>query len=192
MQYPGKIRIIAGRLRGRVINVLNETSLRPTPDRVRETLFNWLHPKILQARCLDCFSGTGILGFEALSRGAQQVTMLDRSSSVISALKKTRSDFKIDEAQCEIMHQDITQWLIMQAAKKGYLPYNIFFLDPPFDTNLLSTTLDLLANHNLLAPDAWVYVEMPVEAASSIPLTGWAPFKSKIAGKVGYHLLAKI
>lgn len=191
MQYPGKIRIIAGRLRGRVVGVLDEVGLRPTPDRVRETLFNWLQPKIVEARCLDCFAGTGVLGFEALSRGAKNVTMIDSASVVTLALKKTMIDFKIDDAQCQIINQDVSQWLMKQADLKSYLPYDILFLDPPFDSNLLTICLDLLDKNKLLSPDAWVYVEMPAQEVPEIALTGWVPFKSKIAGKVGYHLLAK-
>lgn len=189
--YSGKIRIIAGRLRGRVIKVLEAESLRPTPNRIRETLFNWLQPKIVGARCLDCFAGTGVLGFEALSRGAKSVTMLDNSSVVISALKQTMSDFEFDETQCQIIQQDVTQWLLKQSALKSYLPYDILFLDPPFESNLLNFCIDLLDKSNLLAPDAWIYIELPAHISPLVSLTGWAPFKSKIAGKVGYHLLGK-
>lgn len=189
MVYPGKIRIIAGQFRGRYISVLENESLRPTPSRVRETVFNWLQSKIVGARCLDCFSGTGILGFEALSRGAKEVTLLEKAMDMSQGLKKTRADWKVDEKQCHIVHQDALYWLSQEAQSKTVIPYDVIFLDPPYGSDLLARCLDVLQNSPLLAPDAWIYVEMP--ARTALPSNGWTAFKSKVAGQVGYHLLTK-
>ena len=185
--YPGKIRIIAGQWRGRVISVLDRETLRPTPDRVRETLFNWLQSKMVGARCLDCFAGTGILSFEALSRGAKEVTMVDSSSVVTTALKHTMAELKIEASVCQIINQDVLEWL----SKKSELPYDIIFLDPPFEGGLLQASTKLLDKNNLLTPDTLIYIEAPADLSVIPAPIGWVPIKSKIAGKVGYHLLAK-
>jgi len=188
--YPGKIRIIGGQWRGRFIKVLNRVSLRPTPDRVRETLFNWLAPKIVDARCLDCFAGTGILSFEALSRGAQHATLLDTDRMSIEALKNSRSMLGIAPQLCDIIQQDAVLWLKHQGHIKQVNPYDIIFLDAPFASELLMQTLILLENTSLLSPAGWVYVEMSVES-NALLLPGWRVLKSKQAAKVVYQLLAK-
>lgn len=192
MEYPGKIRIIGGRFRSRKITVLKHDLLRPTPDRVRETVFNWLQSKVVGARCLDCFAGTGILGFEALSRGAEYVTLIDSSSAMSGALKKTSLELGLDSTQCQIIQQEVSQWLRQSTNAKEELPYDLVFLDPPFNSELLTVCLDLLVKQDWLSPDAWIYIEMPSTLSPLTLQSGWAPFKSKIAGQVGYHLLAKI
>lgn len=191
MEYPGKIRIIGGRFRSRKINVVNDALLRPTPDRVRETLFNWLQSKVVGARCLDCFAGTGILGFEAISRGASHVTMVDSSSVMHQGLKKARLELQIDSDQCHIVHQDVIGWL-QQSNQKDQTPYDLIFLDPPFSSDLLKRSFDLLAQNISFSPNAWIYIEMPSTLSPLDLHSDWAPFKSKIAGQVGYHLLAKV
>jgi 16S rRNA (guanine966-N2)-methyltransferase len=189
MAYPGKIRIIGGRFKGRNIGVLNNPALRPTPSMVRETVFNWLQTKITQARCLDCFAGTGVLGFEALSRGASQVTLIESAFDMSDALKKTRAQFGITETDCQIIRQDTVQWLRHKTKTQDVEPYDIVFLDPPFHTELLVQCLEILENSPLLSPEAWIYVEMP--SRMKLSQSAFVPFKSKIAGQVGYYLFEK-
>lgn len=191
MSYPAEIRIIAGQFRARKISVLTNSLVRPTPNRVRETLFNWLQPRIVGARCLDCFAGTGILGFEALSRGAAYVSFLENMQETYQALKKTSLMLGLDQAQYQIIYQDAIQWLKELKQKPDITHrYDIIFLDPPFNSDLLMRCLNVLDKHPLLSPDAWIYIEMP----ATLSLTSyypWIPFKSKIAGQVGYHLFKK-
>src|SRR5262245_38024853 len=127
---PGQVRIIAGKWRGRRLAVPDVKDLRPTPDRVRETLFNWLAPVIAGSRCLDLFAGTGVLGFEALSRGAAYVEMVDQSEKVMATLKEELAQFGANNAQ--IYRANVPVQL-----KSPSEPFNIVFLDPPYNANLL-------------------------------------------------------
>ena len=122
---PGRLRIVGGEWRGRRLPVLDQPGLRPTPDRVRETLFNWLAPLITGARCLDLFAGSGALGFEAASRGAGRVVMIEKSANVVRVLRENR--LLLDARQVEVIHADAGPWLAGQAE-----PFDLVFLDPPF------------------------------------------------------------
>lgn len=150
----GKVRIIGGHWRGSKISVADTESLRPTPDRVRETLFNWLAPHIVGARCLDLFAGSGVLGLEALSRGAKSLTCVEKNPDLCRAIKadaKRLGAADIIKAHCA----DALQWV---ADKNNLLSdYSIVFLDPPYQSNLLQNTLDLIGDY--LSPFVSIYIE---------------------------------
>jgi 16S rRNA (guanine966-N2)-methyltransferase len=149
---PGKIRIIGGTWRSRKLDVIDAVDLRPTPDRVRETLFNWLHPYIEGAHCLDLYAGTGSLGFEALSRGAATVVMLDSSSAVVKNLKVQAT--KLAASGAEIHCTDTMQWLSGCTRQ-----FDIIFLDPPFSRNQWGQIISQLLNCGCLHTGTLLYVE---------------------------------
>jgi 16S rRNA (guanine966-N2)-methyltransferase len=179
-----EVRIIGGRWRGRKIRFPDDTGIRPSPDRVRETLFNWLAPAVRGARCLDLFAGSGVLGLEALSRGAATAILVDRDRTVVRHLQDvTRT---LDAAGATVIAADALDWL---AASKG--PFDIVFLDPPFDSTWLPALLGRLDEPGCLAPGAWVYVERPAaEGPPSLP-AGWRLHRSGKAGDVGYYLAVR-
>ena len=150
------IRVIGGKWRGTRIPVALREQLRPSADRVRETLFNWLAPELPGARCLDLFAGTGVLGFEALSRGAAHSTLVEKDAALVSRMEALKTRLKADDA--EIHGADVRGWLNGAAT-----PYNIVFLDPPFHRDMLSIVLSQL-EHGWLAPRALVYVECERDA----------------------------
>ncbi|KFW99952.1 16S rRNA methyltransferase [Pectobacterium betavasculorum] len=177
----GQIRIIGGQWRGRKLPVPDSPGLRPTTDRVRETLFNWLAPVIQQARCLDCFAGSGALGLEALSRYAAHATLLEMERAVAQQLTQNLALLRAENA--EVVNTDALNWL----AKPG-TPFDVVFLDPPFRKELLNNTLALLEQQGWLAPDAWIYVETEVENAQLTIPDNWQLHREKIAGQVAYRL----
>lgn len=177
----GQIRIIGGQWRGRKLPVPHSPGLRPTTDRVRETLFNWLAPVIQGARCLDCFAGSGALGFEALSRYAAQATLLESERSVAQQLAKNLQLLYSENG--EVVQTDSLSWL----ARSGR-PYDVVFLDPPFRQGLLADTARLLEQHGWLADEAWIYVESEAESAAADVPDGWRLHREKIAGQVAYRL----
>lgn len=184
MQQKGQIRIIGGAWRGRKIKVPNVIDLRPTPDRVRETLFNWLAAVIPGACCLDAFAGSGALGFEALSRGAKHVVMVDASSEVVALLKEELAIFKAN-------HADIYRAMIPEELKKPENKFDIVFLDPPYNQDLLFPCCFYLENNGFLADQAYIYIETgkPLDE-NSLP-ANWQVIKSKKAGQVMYHLVQR-
>ncbi len=174
------IRIIAGEFKGRKLSVPDEKGLRPTGARIRTILFDWLAPYIRGVHCLDVFAGSGALGFEALSRGAANVTFVDSNSVVIRHLQKTAEIFGCAEST------HIIQAKIPDTAKiKG--PFDIVFLDPPFAENLLSDTLHFLIDKNYLAENALVYVEMDKRQEVLFP-TVLEKIKESSAGEVRFGL----
>lgn len=177
----GQIRIIGGQWRGRKLPVPDSPGLRPTTDRVRETLFNWLAPVIQQARCLDGFAGSGALGFEALSRYAAHVTLLESERAIARQLAQNAALLKADNAR--IVNANSLQWL----AQAGE-PFDVVFLDPPFRRDLLNQTLALLEQHGWLAPEAWIYVETEAENHDLVIPASWTLHREKIAGQVAYRL----
>lgn len=187
MSYPGKLRIIAGKHKGRKIPVLSMKTLRPTPDRVRETLFNWLQGTVSGARCVNLFAGTGILGFEALSRGAQWTVMVDSALNITEMLKKVRSELNMTPDECPIIHQDVLSWL----SQGGHQPADLIFMDPPFDSDLLEKSLQCLPESGLLGAHTKIYTELPIDKPVPV-LEGYEVRKSQKAGQVGYYLLAKV
>jgi 16S rRNA (guanine966-N2)-methyltransferase len=159
--------------------------IRPTPDRVRETLFNWLQPRIVAARVLDLFAGSGALGLEALSRGAAHVTFVERDRRAAAAIDSVVRDWKEQEAT--VVCTDALAWLDRPA---GAEPFDLVFLDPPYDSTLLAEAAAAVARTGRLAPDARVYLERRArEPLSALPST-WKELRAGRAGEVGYHLFA--
>jgi len=176
----GKLRIVAGHLRGSKIAVPDVAGLRPTPDRVRETLFNWLAPVIDGARCLDLFAGTGALGIEALSRGAGACTLVERDRTLAKLLRENLARLKVGNAT--VLDADATSML----SGKGQ-PFDIVFLDPPFAADLWAESAEKLELGGWLAENAFIYVESPAEAAFALPAR-WTPHREGRAGAVRYAL----
>ena len=179
-QAKGSIRIIAGKHRGRKLPVIFADGLRPTTDRVKETVFNWLMPYIQDSDCLDCFSGAGSLGFEAYSRGAKQVTFIELNKDAATQLKANKA--LLSASTTEVFNSDALKYL-----EQSPKAFNIVFIDPPFRQSLINNTLSLL-NNGWLAQEAIIYLEMEKEARNiSIP-ENWRLLKEKIAGQVAYRL----
>jgi 16S rRNA (guanine966-N2)-methyltransferase len=180
----GRVRIIGGRWRGRLLTVPEAPGLRPSGDRVRETLFNWLQGDIAGARCLDLFAGTGALGLEALSRGAGHCDFVDSHSPALRAIQSSLVDLGGSTlARCHAMPAD-------QFLDRHPGPWDIVFLDPPFDADLLARTLIQLEAGALHA-DSLVYLESGT-AIDTLPLpAGWALLRSKRAGAVHFGLCAR-
>ncbi|VAW66613.1 16S rRNA (guanine(966)-N(2))-methyltransferase [hydrothermal vent metagenome] len=179
----GKLRIIGGKWRSRQLPVAELEGLRPTTDRVRETLFNWLQSEVSGAHCLDLFAGSGALGFEAASRGAASVLMLEvqRQAANVLAHNIQRLD-----AQCiELVHQDAIQWLKAPPAQR----YNIVFVDPPFSSDYLGQVCELLECGQYLAENALIYLEMGSAGALPELPASWAVAKEKKTGQVAYYLI---
>ena len=174
-----KVRIIGGKWRGRKLLITDEVGLRPSPDRVRETLFNWLQSHIAGAHCLDLFAGSGALGFEALSRGAASVTMVEQSRVCIETLKKQANILQGEHLK--IVKEEAIAYL--EASNKKF---DIVFLDPPFSKNLLPRACETLLNRGHLRPDAFVYIESDNKTLSSEQLK---VSKQARAGNVYYALL---
>ncbi|MDO3387561.1 16S rRNA (guanine(966)-N(2))-methyltransferase RsmD [Gilvimarinus sp. SDUM040013] len=173
------LRIIGGRFRGRKLPVANIDGLRPTGDRIRETLFNWLAPWLVDARCLDLFAGSGALGLEALSRGAAHVELWEKHPAAAGAIAESLS--LLQAAQARLSRGDTLDTL--QQAPRG--AFDIVFLDPPFAGELWQPCIDALGPW--LAQEAWVYIESPIEANYTVPNT-WQAYRQKQAGRVCYAL----
>ena len=169
----GKIRIIGGQYRGRRIQVPDRPDLRPTPDRVRETLFNWRGQALDGLSCLDLFAGSGALGFEAASRGAKRVVMVEQDRAVFESLKSFRE--RIGAHQVELVHEDAFAYL------KRMPPFDVVFLDPPFRQNALPAVFRQLKT----APGVRVYVE---SSEPFVPGEPWRELKRARAGQVSYQL----
>lgn len=176
-----QVRIIGGCWRGRRLKFPDSQAIRPSPDRVRETLFNWLRSRIAGARCLDLFAGSGILGLEALSRGAACACFVDRDArtgrylrDTLQLLGCTQAAVHVEEAGCFL--------------RRPPRPFDIVFLDPPFSSAVLQETCDLLMR-GWLAPQALIYIECPADAPLPALPPAWRLHRSRRAGQVGYHLL---
>jgi 16S rRNA (guanine966-N2)-methyltransferase len=179
----GELRIIGGRLRGRKWRIPDLPGLRPTPNRVRETLFNWLAPHIAGSRVLDLFAGSGALGIEAASRGAAAVVLVEQERAILDMLRATVAHFGLAEVRIEA--GEALAFLHGQAPAS----FDVVFLDPPFGSGLLVPALRRLGERRLLAPGGFCYVEQA--SAASLPQLppGWSVHRSGKAGDVGYHLL---
>lgn len=182
---PGRnsIRIIGGSWRGRRISFPDFPGLRPTPDRVRETLFNWLQNSVVGARCLDLFAGSGALGVEALSRGAACAVFVEQTPAVCRVLQQTLERLKAT-AHARIMEMGAARYLRSPAE-----PFDIVFLDPPFGRNTLAEYIPVLEAGGWLKPAGLVYLENERESALPELPPHWELLKSKSAGQVGYHLV---
>ncbi|CDL86047.1 16S rRNA (guanine(966)-N(2))-methyltransferase [Xenorhabdus cabanillasii] len=177
----GQIRIIGGKWRGRKLPVPDSEGLRPTTDRVRETLFNWLMPVIQGARCMDCFSGSGALGFEALSRYANNATLIEYDRNVAKQLSNNLALLQAENG-------NVVQGNTLQYLNQSGTPFDVVFLDPPFRKGMLTETINLLETNGWLAEVSWVYVEAESESATTEVPTNWHLHREKIAGQVAYRL----
>lgn len=181
MTATSQLRIIGGQWRGRRLPILAQPGLRPTPDRVRETLFNWLAPIITGARCLDVFAGSGALGFESASRGASTVILIERAPQVAQQL---RINAQMLSAAClDIVTADALIWL-----SGAGQPFEVVFLDPPYGDNLLVPAITHLVNNGWLATGAHVYLETArAQTFPALP-SNWELIRNKTAGQVRYGL----
>lgn len=178
----GEVRIISGRWRGRKLAVLDAEGLRPTTDRVKETLFNWLMHDIDGASVLDCFAGSGSLAFEALSRHASHCTLLERDKAATSQLLNNQRQLNCTEAQ--IIHADSLSWLTQPATRQ----FDIVFIDPPFRKSLALPCCQLLEQQHWLSENALIYLETEKELDVAALPAGWRLLKEKIAGQLAYRL----
>ena len=180
---PGRLRIVAGKWRSRLLDIADVPGLRPTSERIRETLFNWLAPSIHGARCLDLFAGTGALGFEALSRGAASVVFVENSRRAFEAIENSA---KILDAGGAVIHRGDASDYVRNAAPASF---DLIFLDPPFADGRLEDLCRLIEEHGLLAPGGKVYVEQD-RAGPGAPLPEtWRVLKDNTAGTVRYMLV---
>jgi 16S rRNA (guanine966-N2)-methyltransferase len=173
------VRIIGGRWRGTRIDVAAGTAVRPSGDRIRETLFNWLAPDIDGARCLDLFAGTGVLGFEAVSRGAAAACLIERDPALARALRALGE--RLNATEVQVHRADALTWLAGRAE-----PYDIVFVDPPFAAGLTTAVLERLAD-GWLAAHAVVYLEQPRDAPD--PAACWRVRKAGSTRHVSYQLI---
>jgi 16S rRNA (guanine966-N2)-methyltransferase len=176
------VRIIGGGWRGRRVSFPDIPGLRPTPDRVRETLFNWLQQSIVGARCLDLFAGSGALGLEALSRGAKELVFVEQAVAAARALQEQLIRFG-GQARAQVAEMGAARYLrsVPQA-------FDIVFLDPPFGRDALAEYVPMLDQGQWLKPGALVYLENEKKAGAPPLPAHWQLLKSKSAGEVGYHL----
>jgi 16S rRNA (guanine966-N2)-methyltransferase len=181
---PGRLRIVAGKWGGRFLPVADAPGLRPTAERIRETLFNWLAPTIEGARCLDLFAGTGALGFEALSRGASEVTFVEQSPVAIAALRQAEYVLRADDSV--IYAGDAYRFL--DSNVQGL--FDVVFLDPPFAAAPLTELCDLLQPY--LTANAMIYIEQDKDQPPPALPSGWQILREKNAGMVRYSLVSAI
>ena len=177
-----QLRIIGGQWRGRKLSFPAVDGLRPTGDRIRETLFNWLAPELPGARCLDLFAGSGALGLEALSRGAGYSLLLERDPSAAQALRANLQLLKAEAGQ--LVQGDSLGWL-RQGNREG--KFDLVFIDPPFSLNLWAEVIALLEQGEWLADEATIYLEAPREQLIITP-PHWQLHRDKQAGQVSYRL----
>jgi 16S rRNA (guanine966-N2)-methyltransferase len=170
--------------RGRKLEFPPIAAIRPTPDRVRETVFNWLRNDIDGARCLDLFAGSGALGFEALSRGAAHAVFVDAEIAVKRYLVETLK--RLGATNAEVLVGDALR-IDLKAA-----PFDVVFLDPPYGENLLSRIAARLESESWLAPEAHIYLECSANDPLPALPANWQIFKSNSAGQVGYHLARRL
>lgn len=179
---PGNFRIIGGTWRSRRLPVPAEAGVRPTPDRVRETVFNWLAPVIAGARCLDLYAGTGALGLEALSRGARRAVFVERLPSVLRQIDASLQ--ALGSSGGETVCMDAMKYLAGAAS-----PFDVIFVDPPYGQGLPAPVMARLVEGGWLAAGANVYLEHEAKLAPPALPPGWRVFRSATAGRVRYHLV---
>jgi len=183
-----KLRIIGGDWRSRQLSFVDAPGLRPTPARVRETVFNWLQYEIVGKQCLDLYSGSGALGFEAASRGAKSVVQVENNAQACRCLKENALALSAAD-RIKVVQTDVLRYLAGDAQA-----FDVVFLDPPFGQNLVVQTCQLLEENGWLAKHAKIYVEterhFDFSCGASMP-ENWRQLKSKSAGEVGYHLFER-
>lgn len=179
---PGFVRIISGQWRGRKLPVADVIGLRPTTDRVKETLFNWLMHDVADSTVLDCFSGSGALAFEALSRYAGYATLIEKDPAQAKRLQGLLASLNVSQAN--VINSDCLRYLAQPASRQ----YQIVLVDPPFRQNLALPCCQLLEQQGWLSPNALIYLE----AEKELPLTdmpaNWKLLKEKVAGQLAYRL----
>ena len=180
---PGRLRIVAGKWRSRLLQIADDPALRPTAERVRETLFNWLAPQLAGARCLDLFAGTGALGLEALSRGAAEVVFVENSPRAVATLKQNVATLAATGAS--ILTTDSMRYLRDIPAKR----FDVVFLDPPYAADMYDELCRLLHENAWCAAEARIFLEQPRDAEMPALPDGWEILKDKTAGNVRYCLL---
>ena len=180
-KVQGQLRIIGGVWRSRKLAFPQRENLRPTPDRVRETLFNWLQADVPGSSCLDMFAGSGALGFEAASRGAGEVVMIEQDRDAASAL--TRNIKLLDASNIQLVIADAIEWL-----KNNQRAFDIVFLDPPYKADLLGKCCEILEGGQSLAENAKIYLEHALGDDKIVIPESWECLKHKSAGQVTYKL----
>jgi len=179
---PNRVRIIAGHWRGRRIRFPELAAVRPTSDRVRETVFNWLRVEIAGASCLDLFAGTGVMGFEALSRGAASVICVEHDASAAAAIHRNAAN--LGAAGLETVHADVVDFLTHSQPR----PIDIVFIDPPYGSQILGQVCQILDARAWLAPQALIYIERRAKDPSVTTPASWQCLRAKRAGQVDYRL----
>ncbi len=180
---PGRLRIVAGKWRSRLLPVADVDGLRPTSERIRETLFNWLAPTIAGATCLDLFAGSGALGLEALSRGAASVTFIEKSRTATQALENCLRT--LDDSQGTVRQMNALSYLENAASND----YDLVFLDPPFASDMAADLCRLLEKGGWLRPTAQIYLEQDKNHKLPDLPDGWQVIKEKTTGNVRYSLM---
>ncbi|WP_353569967.1 16S rRNA (guanine(966)-N(2))-methyltransferase RsmD [Candidatus Albibeggiatoa sp. nov. BB20] len=181
----GKVRIIGGNWKGRKLNVLDRQGLRPTTDRIRETVFNWLQWHLPTRRCLDVFAGSGVLGIEAVSRGASFVQLIEKDRQIANSLRQQLQVLGSDKI--ELIQTDAIRFLQIPPSQ----PFDIVFIDPPFRQSLLEACCQSLEQNQWLSQYALIYIEMEQELDSVALPYNWNLIRDKIAGQVHYCLLER-
>ena len=180
------VRIVAGDLRSRKISFPANAAIRPTGGRIRETLFNWLQSRTHNSVCLDLFAGSGALGIEALSRGADEVMFIEKESSIASALSSNLELLNVTNGH--VIHDDALSWIKTHNSAKTF---DIVFLDPPFASSLLVESCELLERSDMLSSQCRIYIEAG-QSISEIKLpTNWNLVKGKQAGHIYYYLISR-
>ncbi len=181
---PGRLRIVAGNWRSRLLEIEDAPGLRPTSERIRETLFNWLAPQLADARCLDLFAGSGALGLEALSRGAASCVFVENSARVVAALRKNIA--ALDAGGADVHEIDAIEYL------KGLdeVEFDVVFLDPPFAIDMYADLCRLLVERSLLAESARIYIEESRSTPATVLPEGWRILRTKNSGNVRYSLVS--
>ena len=180
---PGRLRIVAGKWRSRLLPIPDVEGLRPTSERIRETLFNWLGPRIYGTRCLDLFAGTGALGLEALSRDASEVVFVESSRKAVNALR--HSIDTLDATGADVVQGDAFE-ILKRCERESF---DVIFLDPPFADNSLVDLCRLIDERRLLRTDGCIYIEQDRQSPIPDLPEGWQVTKSKTAGNVRYSLI---
>ena len=181
LKVTGTLRVIGGRWRGRKLTVLDSEGLRPTPSRVRETLFNWLQFSLSGANCLDLFAGTGALGLEAASRGVEKITLVEFNTGTAEQLSKNCQQLGADNYQ--LVNKDAVSFLSGDQDQ-----YDIVFIDPPYELGIWSEIAEQLVSQDCLSLNALIYVEYPITAIKPSLPSKWQLIKEKKAGGVNYCL----
>ena len=181
------VRIISGKYKSRKITFPSQSEVRPTGNRIRESLFNWIQLEITNSRCLDLFAGSGALGIEALSRGAAIATFIESNREAAFYIKKNLKN--LGAINSELIIAEATSWL---KCSKDIDPFDIVFLDPPFKANLMFDCFQLLESNNMIADNGSIYIETETEFKEEILPESWRLSHKNQAGKVFYYLYKKI